>query len=89
METVDRLCHGGQACPFCPFPLDDKIIDLAQKHGTKGTSPLSKIKRFLGDIFSIFKCQVAKEANTKKNLGVVQIMNVNVKLANLYLSNTC
>ena len=40
---------------FMARKIDDKIISLAQKYGTENTSPLSIFKRFLDDIFSIFR----------------------------------
>ena len=40
---------------FMARKIDDKIISLAQKHSLNNKSPLSIFKRFLDDIFSIFK----------------------------------
>ena len=40
---------------FMARRIDDKIIHLAQKYSTDNKSPLAIFKRFLDDIFSIFK----------------------------------
>ena len=46
---------------FMARKIDQKIIELAQKYGTNGINPISLFKRFLDDIFSIYK-------GTTKNL---------------------
>jgi hypothetical protein len=46
---------------FMARKVDERILELAQKYGTNSRNPISLFKRFLDDIFSIYK-------GTTKNL---------------------
>ena len=50
--------------PVMDKNIDDKIISLAQTYSIHGKSPIEIFKRFLDDIFSIFK-------GTTKNLHIL------------------